>query len=261
MNYGYGLMMLNVKRLPAVGHGGGLNGWSTYLVRLPEQKCTVVVLANSLPTPPSHSPSAIAHALAERLLADEIKKLPPLVEDKSIDPKSFADYLGRFDYQGGIMTVSVEGDAILSQITGQPRHRIYPKAKDAFFWKVVEAEVTFLRDEKGQVTAARHSQNGSTFRAAKIPDDAVKLTAEQVESFVGQYQYGLLTVMTVSRDGAQLFAQLTGQPKYPIFPKSETEFEWRIVAASVEFSKADDGKVAKAIHHQNGTTFEAPKVK
>ena len=51
MNYGYGLMMLNVKRLPAVGHGGGLNGWSTYLVRLPEQKCTVVVLANALPLP------------------------------------------------------------------------------------------------------------------------------------------------------------------------------------------------------------------
>ena len=67
--------------------------------------------------------------------------------------------------------------------------------------------------------------------------------------------------MTVSRDGSQLFAQLTGQPKFPIFPKSETEFEWRVVAASVKFSKGDDGKVTKAIHSQNGTTFDAPKVK
>jgi CubicO group peptidase (beta-lactamase class C family) len=261
MNYGYGLMMLNVKRLPAVGHGGGLNGWSTYLVRLPEQKCTVVVLANALPLPPAHSPSAIAHGLAERLLADEIQKLPPLAEDKSIDSKSFADYIGRFDYQGGIMTVSVEGDEIFSQITGQPQHRIYPLAKDAFFWKVADAEVKFIRDAKGQVIAARHSQNGSTFRAAKIPDDAVKLSAEQVDLFVGQYQYGPLALMTVSRDGAQLFAQLTGQPKFPIFPKSETEFEWRVVAASVKFSKGEDGKVTKAIHSQNGTTFDAPKVK
>jgi CubicO group peptidase (beta-lactamase class C family) len=261
MNYGYGLMMLNVKRLPAVGHGGGLNGWSTYLVRLPEQKCTVVVLANALPLPPAHSPSAIAHGLAERLLADEIQKLPPLAEDKSIDPKSFADYVERFDYQGGIMTVSVEGDEIFSQITGQPQHRIYPLAKDAFFWKVADAEVKFIRDAKGQVIAARHSQNGSTFRAAKIPDDAVKLSAEQVDLFVGQYQYGPLALMTVSRDGAQLFAQLTGQPKFPIFPKSETEFEWRVVAASVKFSKGEDGKVTKAIHSQNGTTFDAPKVK
>lgn len=261
MNYGYGLMMLNVKRLPAVGHGGGLNGWSSYLVRLPEQKCTVVVLANALPHPPAHSPSAIAHGLAERLLTDEIEKIPPATEDKSIDPKSFADYVGRFDYQGAIMTVSVEGDAIFSQITGQPQHRIYPKAKDAFFGKVAHAEVMFLRDQKGQVTAARHSQNGSTFRAAKIPDDAVKLTAEQVAPFVGQYQYGELAILTVSRDGSQLFAQLTGQPRFPIFPKSETEFEWRVVAASVKFSKDDDGKVTKAIHTQNGNTSEAPKVK
>jgi CubicO group peptidase (beta-lactamase class C family) len=226
MNYGYGLMMLKVKRLPAVGHGGGLNGWSTYLVRLPEQKCTVVVLANALPLPPAQSPSSIAHALAERLLADEIQELPPLVEDKTIDPKTFTDFVGRFDYQSGIMTVSVEGDEIFSQITGQSQHRIYPLAKDAFFWKVADAEVKFLRDEKGQVIAARHSQNG-----------------------------------TVSRDGAQLFAQLTGQPKFPIFPKAEAEFEWRVVAASVIFSKGDDGIVTKAIHSQNGTTFDAPKIK
>ena len=82
-------------------------------------------------------------------MADEIQKLPPLAEDKSIDPKSFADYVGRFDYQGAIMTVSVEDDAIFSQITDQPKHRIYPKAKDVFFWKVADAEVTFLRDQKG----------------------------------------------------------------------------------------------------------------
>ena len=89
----------------------------------------------------------------------------------------------------------------------------------------------------------------------------MQLTAEQVEPFVGQYQYGLLAVMTVSRDGAQLFAQLTGQPKFPIFPKSETEFEWRIVTASVKFSVSDDGKVTKAVHSQNGNTFDAPKIK
>ena len=65
----------------------------------------------------------------------------------------------------------------------------------------------------------------------------MKLTDEQLDAFVGQYQYGPVAVMTVSRDGTQLFAQLTGQPKFPIFPKSETEFEWRIVVAKVQFVK------------------------
>ena len=261
MNYGYGLMMLEVKRLPAVGHGGGLNGWSTYLVRLPEQKCTVVVLSNALPQPPKLSPAGIAHGMAAQLLKDEIAKLPPLVEDKTIDPKTFTDFVGRYDYQSAIMTVTVEEDGLFAQITGQPKNRIFPKAKDAFFWKDVDAEVTFLRDEKGKVNAGRHSQGGNTFKAARFPDDAIQLTAEQVEPFVGQYRYGLLAVMTVTRDGSQLFAQLTGQPKYPIFPKSETEFEWRVVPAKAQFVKGEDGKVTKVVHHQNGASFDAPKIK
>ncbi|MBC8002551.1 MAG: DUF3471 domain-containing protein, partial [Opitutaceae bacterium] len=261
MKYGYGLVMFEVKRLPAIGHGGGLNGWSSDLVRLPGQHCTVVVLANALPPGPGLAPGEISRAIAGKLLADEIQKLPPMTEDTSVNPKGFIDYAGRFDYQGAIMTVSVEGDALFSQLTGQEKFRIFPKAKDEFFWKVTDAQVVFLRDEKGKVNAARHTQNGNAFRAPRLADDAVKLTPGQLDVFVGQYQYGPGAVMTIKRDGDQLLAQLTGQPAYPIFPKSATEFEWRVVAAKVEFVKAKDGKITKAVHHQNGTTIDAPKIK
>lgn len=86
------------------------------------------------------------------------------------------------------------------------------------------------------------------------------LTPEQLDAFVGEYQYGS-AVTTIARDGTTLTAQLTGQPKFPIFPKSATEFEWRAVKAGVAFVKGADGKVTKAVHTQNGTTFDAPKIK
>ncbi len=261
MNYGYGLVMAAIKGLPTIGHGGGLNGWSSDLLRVPGQNCTVVVLANALPPGPGLAPGVISRALVEKLLADEIQKLPPVTEDPSANPKSFTDYAGRFDYHGAIMTVSVEGDALFSQLTGQQKFRIFPKTKDEFFWKVTDAQVVFLRDEKGRVNAARHTQGGSSFRAPRLPDDAVKLTPAQLDAFVGQYQYGPGVIMTVSREDTQLMAQLTGQPKYPLFTRSETEFAWRVVAASVKFVKGANGKVAKAVHSQNGTTFDAPKIK
>jgi CubicO group peptidase (beta-lactamase class C family) len=261
MKYGYGLMMYEIKRLPAIGHGGGLNGWASDLVRLPAQRTTIVVLANALPGPPELTPAAISRTLAEKLLADDIKKLPAPTEDRSIDPKSFTAYVGRYDYKTAVMTVVVENDALFAQLTGQPKNRIFPKAKDEFFWKGVDAEVTFLRDEKGQVNAARHSQGGQTFTAARLNDETVKLTPEMLEPMLGQYEYGPGVVLTVTRDGTQLFAQMTGQPKMPIFPTSETEFEWRVVKANVQFVKGDDGKVTKAVHHQNGSTLDAPKIK
>jgi len=203
MKYGYGLMMYEIKRLPAIGHGGGLHGWCSDLLRLPKQHCTVVVLANALPPPPELMPQSISRALVEKLLADEIKALPPVTEDKTVDPKTFTAYVGRYDYQGGIMTMSVEGEALVTQFTDQRKFRIFPKAKDEFFWKVTDAEVVFLRDEKGQVTAARHTQGGNTFTAKKLGEDAVKLTDEQLDSFLGQYQYGPGAVITVSRDGTR----------------------------------------------------------
>jgi CubicO group peptidase (beta-lactamase class C family) len=260
MNYGFGLMMFAMRRLPAIGHGGGLNGWSSQLVRLPAQHCTIAVLANALPPVPGLAPGEIADTLAGKLFEEEIKKLPPPQENKEVDPKTFTAFVGRYQYQGAVMTVTVEGDALFAQLTDQPKYRIFPSSTNEFFWKVTDAQVAFVRNEKGEVTAARHSQNGNTFTAPKLPDDTVKLKPEQLDAFVGEYQYGP-AVMTVTRDSSQLFAQLTGQPKFPIFPKSETEFEWRVVAATVRFVKGDDGKVTKSVHTQNGNTFDAPKIK
>lgn len=261
MNYGFGLMMFELKRLRAIGHGGGLNGWSSDLVRLPDQNCTVVVLVNAFPAPPALSPSAISHALAEKFLADEIKKLPPIAEDNSIDPKTFGELVGRYDYKGAIMAVTTDGGRLFAQLTGQPKFEIFPKAPDQFFWKVTDASVIFQRNDKREVTAARHTQNGMTFNAPKLADAAVKLSGAELDALTGQYQYGPGAILTVSRDGEDLFAQLTGQPKMPIFAKSATEFEWRVVPASVEFVKGADGKVVKAIHRQNGNVLNAPKIK
>jgi len=86
----------------------------------------------------------------------------------------------------------------------------------------------------------------------------VALEWEKLERFVGKYQYGP-AVMTVSREGTQLYAQLTGQPNFPIFPKSESTFEWRVVEAKVEFVMDEQSAVTVARHTQNGTTFDAPK--
>ncbi len=263
MNYGYGLIGYKIKRLPVIGHSGGLHGWSSNLIRFPEQNCTVVVLTNAMPSPPNLEPQSLTHFLGEKVLADVIAKLPPIKEDPSIDAKGFDDYVGRYDYQGAIMTVTKKENGLFAQLTDQPQMQIYPKAKDEFFWKVVDAEVVFLRNEKGEVIGARHSQNGVAFTAPKLKADAVQLTVEQLKAFAGDYDYGSGATMKVTFDDKekQLFAQLTGQPRFPIFPVAENEFEWRVVRAKVTFKKNKEGVIDRAHHFQNGFTIEAPKIK
>jgi len=261
MSYGYGLLLATLSRLPAIGHGGGLNGWASDLLRMPEQRCTVVALANSLPGVPGREPSSVTRHIAGKFLEADIKSLPPLKEDPGVDNKSFADFAGRYDYKDGVMTVTVGNGRLYTQLTGQQKFEIFPSAPNEFFWKVADAQVVFLRNEKSEVIAARHTQGGNTFKAARLTAAEIKLTAAELDAILGQYQYGPGAVMTVTRDGDSVFAQLTGQPKLPVYARSATEFEWRAVKAEVRFSKDKDGKVTKAVHSQNGATFDAPKIK
>ncbi|MCA9190224.1 MAG: serine hydrolase [Planctomycetales bacterium] len=259
MSYGYGLVVNRIKRLPVIGHSGGLNGWSCDLRYFPEQHTSIVVLTNSFPSHPTLSPQTITHLLAENFLADEISKLPPIQEDDSLDQQSLLNCIGRYDYSGAVMEVTLDGKQLYAQLTDQPKFPIYARTKDEFFWKIVDAEVTFLRDEQGNVNAARHTQNGASFTAPKLTD-VLQISEAQLDKFVGEYQYGPEVVMKVTRDGPQLFARITGQPKLPIFAKTATEFAWRVVEASVEFLTDESGNVVKCRHNQNGISFEAPRI-
>jgi hypothetical protein len=168
--------------------------------------------------------------------------------------------VGTYDYLTAVMTVTAEGDHLFAQLTGQEKYEIFPRVKDEFFWKVADAQVRFVRDEKGNVIAAQHTQNGNTFRAARLGAAGASLKAEELDAFTGQYQYGPGAVLTVTREGSQLFARLSGQGAAPIFPAGSDAFEWHVVPAKVRFVRSEDGKVTKAIHQQNGATIEAPRV-
>ncbi len=193
---------------------------------------------------------------------------PPLLTEKTIvDPNSFTDYVGRYDYTGGqILTVSAQGEAVFGHITGQRNYQLDPKAKDEFFFKNADGTnsgvyVRFLRDEHGQVNAARHTQTGANFTGAKLDEDAVQLTAEQLDALVGEYQNQPGHLLTVSRRGTQLQAQGTGARMIALIPKSESEFEVFGGWFKMQFVKDDGGKVTDAILRQDGKTSNLPKIK
>jgi len=261
MEYGYGLMISKLNRLPAIGHGGGLNGWSSDLMRLPEQNCTVVALANALPPVAGFEPAAVTRQIAGKFLEADIANLPPLVEDPAADKSAYPDFVGRYDYGNAILTVSTEDDKLFGQLSGQPKFEIFCSGRDAFFWKVTDAKVVFQRNAKGEVISARHTQGGNSFTAARLEAPGVQLTDAELDAILGDYQYAPGIFLTITRDGPAVFAQMTGQPKYQIHPRSANEFEWRVVEASVRFNKEKDGKVTGAKHFQGGATIDAAKVK
>jgi hypothetical protein len=178
-----------------------------------------------------------------------------------IDPDTYDAYVGRYDFMGLILTITKEGNRLFAQLTGQPKAEIFPGSETEFFWKVVDAQITFVKNEKGEVTHAIHRQGGREFKALKLKDEPpAEVDSAILDAYVGEYDYGNSMILTVTKEGDRLFAQMTGQLKFEIFPRSKTEFFWKVVDAQITFVKNEEGEVTHAIYRQGGQELKAPKL-
>ncbi len=72
---------------------------------------------------------------------------------------------------------------------------------------------------------------------------------------MGLYQLAPNFILTVTREGDQLFAQATGQPKLEIFAESERDYFYKVVDAQITFQTDAQGKATGLILHQNGSKY------
>jgi len=76
-----------------------------------------------------------------------------------------------------------------------------------------------------------------------------------LDGYVGVYQFVGNKVFKVTRDGAQLSTQMTGQPAIPVFAESKTEFFVKVVDAQLTFNPGPDGVAQSVVLHQGGQDF------
>ena len=263
--YGYGWGIREIRGLKLISHSGGLNGFTSYLMRLPDNKLTVTVLANSVPTIPELSTSGFAHRIAEIYLFEDMAQQPSFVEDKTVDPAVYDDYVGRYDYGSSmVLMVTREGDRLFAQLSGQSKAEIFPSSENEFFWKDADAQVTFVRNEKAEVTGGVHRQAGRTLNVPKLKEEAAaKVDPAVYDAYVGEYEIEAVGKITVTKEDDRLYAQLTGQPKFELFPRSQTEFFLKAVQADILFTKDKDGRVTglTAKLKQAGVEVTGKKVK
>jgi hypothetical protein len=87
----------------------------------------------------------------------------------------------------------------------------------------------------------------------------IVLDASALERYTGYYQLADSVFLKITLDGAQLSAQLTGQPAALIYPESATSFFYKIVDAQIDFVADPSGKVTALVLHQHGD-HPAPRV-
>ncbi|MBL9213163.1 MAG: serine hydrolase [Opitutaceae bacterium] len=102
---------------------------------------------------------------APRLAPGE-KPAPP--REVALPAEELEAYVGRYALGPLHFTVTREARGLFVQVTGQPKAQVFASARDEFFYKVVEARISFVRAE-GRVVALILHQAGLAQRAVKEP--------------------------------------------------------------------------------------------
>ncbi|HEV2423411.1 MAG TPA: serine hydrolase [Terriglobia bacterium] len=86
-----------------------------------------------------------------------------------VDPAIFRGYLGRYRLAPNfILTVTQEGDHLMTQATGQDKVEVFPESDRKYFAKVVDAEITFVCDSRGRATELILHQGGEDHHARRV---------------------------------------------------------------------------------------------
>jgi len=261
-DYGYGWVFQDFRGYKIISHGGGLHGFQSALGRQPEQKITVTVLCNSTPPPDGINPTANAESIFEYLLWKDMQKQSSFGSDLVVDESTLKSYVGRYDYgQGAVLIVTLDGKQLNAQMTGQPMFPIFPSSKNEFNWKVVEAKVKFETDENGNVTNVIHYQGGQQLVAKKLKDETpVTVNPVIFDKYTGKYDMGNSMIFEVTKEDDKLMVQGPNQPKYQLFPASETEYFARETTIRLIFKINSDGKVISADLNNSGIITTANRI-
>lgn len=147
-----------------VWHNGQTGGYHSFIGFDPARRRGVAVLSNS-----ANSIDDIAlHLLDSRYT---LAKPKPARERKAarIDYSLYDAYAGRYELAPGLhFTLRRDGDRLTAQLTGQHAMELFPESATEFFYKAVDAQITFVKDAQGKVTALILHQHGRDLPAKKL---------------------------------------------------------------------------------------------
>lgn len=86
----------------------------------------------------------------------------------------------------------------------------------------------------------------------------VKVDPKLFDSYVGTYQM-IPVAIVITREGDHLFLQVTGQPKFEIYPEGDRDFFLKVVDAQITFVTDDQGRATELVLHQGGRDQHAKR--
>jgi CubicO group peptidase (beta-lactamase class C family) len=93
-------------------------------------------------------------------ISDRVE-LPPQRKAITVPVATLQRYVGNYELAPGfVIAITLDGDQLSEQLTGQSAFPIFAQSESSFFLKVVDAQIEFIADAQGSVTSLVLHQGG-----------------------------------------------------------------------------------------------------
>ena len=146
--YGYGWSVFDYQGHACIEHGGGIHGFTTYALRIPERRVYVAVLMNA--SPPVISPMVLGFKLAT-LAIDK-----PLLEPATVSLKEvqLIPFVGRYDVNRAVvytLFITYQSGQLFVQFSEEaPTQKLFALSPTEFWMKDSLVQLRFVMDGSNQ---------------------------------------------------------------------------------------------------------------
>ena len=146
-SYGYGWITGNVRGVPVIAHGGSINGFQTYAMRVPSEKLYVAVLTNS--DSGLMSPEVVAQKVVAQAIGKPFREFTAV----KLDPKALDAFTGVYQINDKeTRTFRVDGGRLMMQRGSRPQMEVIPYSAQGVYAPKLLDYFEFERDAAGAVT-------------------------------------------------------------------------------------------------------------
>jgi CubicO group peptidase (beta-lactamase class C family) len=215
LNYAFGLVAGNYKGLRTISHSGGFVGFRAEMIRFPEQKFSVICLANLSTIDPTH----LARQVADIYLADQLEERPEagfLAGTRFLDDKAGVYWSAT---SGMVMELSLQDGKWLVEAFGESA-QIAPVTETDFVTVTppFDLRISFEKPGRGKpwlMYVCEEGERPDTLEMIEV----ISPGTDQLAEYVGEYASDefRVTYQLVLEDG-NLFVRHRSAPKDPLKP-------------------------------------------
>ncbi len=160
--YGFGWSVdENVDFGKIVSHSGGWPGYVTYIDRHITNDKTIIILQN-------HNNVSIPVKSIRNILYNKALPIKKIRKEIVLSTEQLQKFVGTYEVEKEFeIKISLDKDQLFTQLTGQKAYPIFAESEMQFFLKVVDAQLQFEQNEKGEIVKLFLLQNGNKTEAKR----------------------------------------------------------------------------------------------